>query len=471
MDNANAERSSRPSMAFWAAAVIGVTAASISPNIAFACSCSPTPLHQSVHYGAYVFYGTAVKATMATQPNEHGYRQTTLFQIDTSWKGDASGTVTFETLDDTTCGVRFREGEYYVVAASRNFRGTFETSSRDISWDGSEEDVRAMLDAYRVKVAAINRAVGANPADLELRRRKIAFLLDYDDLIAAIGALSDLIPMAPNEAAPLTERGTTYFRLERFDEARRDFQAALSLAPDSLEAKQGLAATEQLSKIDDPTWSDVYNAWPDLYRPQIPEPADAFDRDKMCQAEDVSWWIGDMDAVFGNNRDQGRKVLNGLLRIFTRPEYGCTANVRQLLAAGADPNTDAYIGTSEPFPIVMVAYANEHPDVVIALLEYGANPNVQTNWGSLGERLAQTGLKNGYERAFEVALEKGLDPNAGYTAFTIVSDGHANALRQMLVHGLNANLSWAGASLLEQARSKGHDDIVQILREAGAREE
>jgi tetratricopeptide (TPR) repeat protein len=455
--------------ALRAAFAIGMTAAFISPNAALACSCLPTPLHQSVRYGTYVFYGTAVKTATAAQPNKHGYYQTTLFQIDTSWRGGASGAVTFETLDDTTCSVRFREGEHYVVAASRNLRGTFETGSCAISWDGSEEEVRALLDAYRVKVAAIDHAVDASPADLELRRRKISFLLEYSDLIAAIGASSDLITMTPNEAAPLIERGTTYFKLERFDEARQDFQAALALAPDSLEAKQGLAATEQLSKVDDPTWNDVYDAWPGLYPPQNPDQSDPFDRDKMCHDEDVSWWIGDTDVVFGSNQDQERKLLNSLLRIFTRREYGCTANIRQLLAAGADPNTDAYIGTSDPFPIVMVAYANDHPDIVVALLEYGANPNVQTKWGSLGELLAQTSLKGSYERAFEVALEKGLDPNAGSIAFTIVSNGRADALRQMLVHGLNANLSWAGVSLVEGARSKGHDDIVQILRHAGAR--
>src|SRR5262245_22000239 len=338
-------------------AAICLAATLVLAQAASACSCYPTPPHEAVRVGPYVFSGTAIKVTTATRSD--GDYQITEFQIEKSWRGDASGTVTFVRQNKTTCDVSFREGEHYITAASRTSHGSFETDQCAMFPGASDDDIVTLLDTYPVKVAALDRAIAKNPTDPERYRRKIAFLLDYGDLIAAIDALSDLIAMAPNEAAPLIERGTTYFKLERFDEAWRDFQAALSIAPDSLEAKQGLAATEQLSKIDDPAWNDIYNAWPDLYRAQNPEPDDAFDSDKMCQAEDVSWWIGDMDAVFGNNPDQGRKVLNGLLRIFTRREYGCSANVRQLLTAGADPNTDAYIGTSTPFPIVMVAYANE----------------------------------------------------------------------------------------------------------------
>ena len=344
----------------------------------------------------------------------------------------------------------------------------------------SDDDILTLLDTYPVKVAALDRAIAKNPADPEPYRRKVSFLLDYGDLIAAIAALGELIAVVPHDPQPLIDRGKTELELSRIEAAREDFATALRIVPNSPTARRGIEAAERLLKIDDPTFNDKYEAWPDLY-PDLYSSANynidaELGRDRMCREEDVSWWVGEADAFFGSDQAGKKKLLENLVRFFTNQYYGCTANVRRLLDAGVDPNIDTLSIGNYRIPILLEACGIGYPDIVIALLEHGADPNVSDKkQGYSLTRCLDIANLDKYERVLELALEKGLDPNSDeYLASRIVKEGHADALRHMLAHGLNPNMrvhdSFETTMLVKVAMEAGYDEIVQILRAAGAKE-
>jgi ankyrin repeat protein len=141
---------------------------------------------------------------------------------------------------------------------------------------------------------------------------------------------------------------------------------------------------------------------------------------------------------------------------------------RLLLGAGAVANTSNRYGVR---PLSLAAVGG-HPDVVRALLDAGANPN-----SSLpeGETALMTAARSGSLDAVELLLEAGADPNAhehwkGQTALMWASgEGHAQVVPTLVSHGadLGARSDRGFTALLFAAR-EGRTDVVQTLLEAGA---
>lgn len=180
---------------------------------------------------------------------------------------------------------------------------------------------------------------------------------------------------------------------------------------------------------------------------------------------------------------------------------GDVAQVRALIAEGADPNTAEPDGTT---PLHWAAHRQDveatrlllgagavanssnrygvrplslaavggHPDVVRALLDAGANPNTSL---TEGETALMTAARTGSADAVELLLDGGADPNAkehwkGQTALMWASaEGHAQVVPTLVSHGAELGArSDSGFTALLFAAREGRTDVVQTLLEAGA---
>ncbi len=193
--------------------------------------------------------------------------------------------------------------------------------------------------------------------------------------------------------------------------------------------------------------------------------------------------------------------------------------MRGLLEKGLDPDRAqsgqlldyfrAHIVEREKLrPLLVEAAIHGHRDTVAALLEGGANPDLQDPAGrtalfwAASQGLAQvvdllldykadpglkdgqgttplmTAAKSGFRRVVASLLAHGADVNAleikgsgleetgsGMTALAYAArGGHAEIVRMLLAHGADAQLrNKAGQSPLDMARENGYEDITRLL--------
>jgi hypothetical protein len=83
----------------------------------------------------------------------------------------------------------------------------------------------------------------------------------------------------------------------------------------------------------------------------------------------------------------------------------------------------------------------------------------------------------GYDDEILFLLDRGADVNAkrqigsGTTALMMAAyNGHESTVRLLLSKGADANVVWDGITALTLARDKHHPEIVELLRQAGARD-
>lgn len=170
-----------------------------------------------------------------------------------------------------------------------------------------------------------------------------------------------------------------------------------------------------------------------------------------------------------------------------------TAEVRRLLADGADPNAvswgsratraayaSAQVRQGWDTPLTF-AVASGRPDVVRLLLDHGADVHqVERYGGRLGDRYrGPTALAAAVEAGSLPMVELLLARGARATDVTrgeelpVVCDaaeaGHAAIVRTLLAHGAGANARCRGGRpVLAVARAAGHAEVVAVLRRAGA---
>jgi Zn-dependent protease len=149
-------------------------------------------------------------------------------------------------------------------------------------------------------------------------------------------------------------------------------------------------------------------------------------------------------------------------------EHGDIDGVNAWLAAGNNP--DNFI---EQSPLITAASLG-HRDIVTALLDSGADPNLVDWVGSSLPARGRTALvaaaANGEADVAEVLLESGADVNAqtwiGQTALMVAAiNGHTEVARLLLDRGADPELEDGdGWTALMLARGHGHTDLVDLLK-------
>ena len=190
---------------------------------------------------------------------------------------------------------------------------------------------------------------------------------------------------------------------------------------------------------------------------------------------------GDVERVaslLASGTDINAADSEGATALYWATYFGRASIVRDLLAAGADPNIKTR-RNSTPLEVAIFCFrcrsgvaVKGQKDIAMMLLEHGADVNVQSDdYGSSPLMLAAV---EGHTEIVTALLEKGantaLTNHAGQTALiSAAREGHVEVVKVLLAAGADANAKTpAGFSVLYGASMNGHDDIVRLLLKAGA---
>lgn len=173
-----------------------------------------------------------------------------------------------------------------------------------------------------------------------------------------------------------------------------------------------------------------------------------------CQKALVSYGMGDPNYVPSPDA-----------ALYSASAQGATAVVRDLLAGGANPNSQNAGGWTP----LMIAAAERHPETVITLLEAKVNPNLRNRLGRTALMFASS---YGQDAIVVRLLAAGADPNnvpddpTGWTALiAAASAGHASTVEALLRGGANPAIkSKQGESALDIAQKQGHAEVIRILQ-------
>lgn len=157
-------------------------------------------------------------------------------------------------------------------------------------------------------------------------------------------------------------------------------------------------------------------------------------------------------------------------------EHGHTDAVRLLLEAGANANATATWGITGSRTALMLAAEKGNTDMLALLLEYGANIHAVDEVEQSAFIYAAVG---GNLACVEHLAAQGAEINArdmdGADALMLAAiNGRADVVRFLLARGMDANaVDEEGDSVLDyaaQCDGKRGEEIVRLLRDAGARE-
>ena len=204
------------------------------------------------------------------------------------------------------------------------------------------------------------------------------------------------------------------------------------------------------------------------------EPDPALDRQLIEVAR-----AGDLDAV--------RSLLERGASVDARDGTGATALAaaaygnhvevaRTLIDAGAD--VDAKDDTVQSAYLIATSEVGDDPALLDLTLDAGADVNAKDSYDGTGLiRAADRGHAEIVRRLLETDLDLDHVNRLGWTALleaVILGDGgprHTEVVRLLAEGGVDVNIADRdGVTPLAHARRSGYDEIVEILRRAGARE-
>lgn len=154
--------------------------------------------------------------------------------------------------------------------------------------------------------------------------------------------------------------------------------------------------------------------------------------------------------------------------LYVAAEKGDLAKVEERIASGADVNTMGTYGMSA----LQAAADGQHAEVVHALLEAGADPNI--SGGLLDETPLKMAATYGYEAIVKSLIAAGAEvdtpDNAGVTALGMAANkARLGTVKILLAAGADSNATDRfGRTALFLAVGGGDPEIVTMLLAAGA---
>ena len=148
--------------------------------------------------------------------------------------------------------------------------------------------------------------------------------------------------------------------------------------------------------------------------------------------------------------------------------HGDIAKVEKLIEKKADVNAiDRWQNTP-----LMLAAENAHIEIVVLLIDAGAQVNIQNN--RFGINALMVASRNGHIEIVNLLIEKGADINIidrEYTALIYASEnGHIEIVKLLIENNADISAIAQGHTALMAASDAGHIEIVELLRAAGTTE-
>ena len=209
-----------------------------------------------------------------------------------------------------------------------------------------------------------------------------------------------------------------------------------------------------------------------------------FEKERTGDADDplfiAPWWDPEMlgQVVLSLFRAMGPPIGKGLTSIFSPPELAKPTVFQRAARTGRAallPRRSRYSVDgvdAEGVTALMTAAGYGHPEVMLRLLEKGADPRLQDNRGrSALHHAAEGGHAEAVTALAELGLAVELPDAAGSTALHLAAGrGHAAAVTRLLAAGADARTIDPGFSStpLHLAARGGHASLVPLLVDGGA---
>jgi ankyrin repeat protein len=194
----------------------------------------------------------------------------------------------------------------------------------------------------------------------------------------------------------------------------------------------------------------------------------------------------------GKKPEEARKELAAMNIQYNAEEFckaisnGDVTVVRLFLDSGMSPNVmgyykDEFPSTDNKRTALEIALRSHRDDISLLLIERGADVNLRTRpmsplYNAILNLHNKKEAKTEMDPVVLALLDKGADLNAGYNDWTsplmvASGGGYIPLVKELIRRGVDVN--WTadgGASALMVAKKTNKEEVVQILKQAGARE-